>query len=193
MKAKIKSPEFFLNKNLKRGPQVILPKDCALILAYSGVEPGAKVVDAGTGSGFLSIFLATYLKPGKIYTYEMDEKSIEVSKENIKNSGMKDYITLRKKDITKGLKERNVDLITLDMKDAHKVFKHAHKSLKDGGKIVVYSPTAEHLLKSTKELHKHFKAIRTIEGIIREWKSEYTTRPETIGIMHTGFLTFAKK
>lgn len=178
---------------IKRGPQVILPKDAALILAYSNVKPGAKVVDAGTGSGSLAIFLATYLQPGKVYTYERDKRFIELAKENIKNSGVSRHIRLREADVTKGIKERKVDLVTLDLKDAKKAIGHAHGALKEGGTMVVYSPTADHLLESVKEIKKKFRVTRTIEAIVREWKSEYTTRPETIGLMHTGFLTFAKK
>ena len=189
MKGKLKS----VQTKIKRGPQVILPKDAALILAYSGVEPGAKVVDAGTGSGSLAIFLATYLQPGKVYTYEKDRRFIELAKENIKNSGVSRYIRLREADVTKGIKEKKADLVTLDLKDAKKTIGHAHKALKVGGTLMVYSPTADHLLETVKEIRRKFRAVRTIEAIIREWKSEYTTRPETIGLMHTGFLTFAKK
>jgi tRNA (adenine57-N1/adenine58-N1)-methyltransferase len=178
---------------IKRGPQVILPKDAALILAYSGVKPGAKVVDAGTGSGSLAIFLATYLQPGRVYTYEKDKRFVALAKENIKNSGVSKYIRLREADVTKGIKEKKVDLVTFDLKDANKAIGHAHNALKQGGTLMVYSPTADHLLESVKAIKKKFKAVRTIEGIVREWKSEYTTRPETIGLMHTGFLTFTKK
>lgn len=178
---------------IKRGPQVILPKDAALILAYSDVKPGSKVVDAGTGSGSLAIFLATYLQPGKVYTYEKNKQFVELARENIKNSGVSKHIRLREADVTKGIKEKNVDLVTLDLKDAKKTIGHAHRALRKGGTLMVYSPTADHLLESVKEIKKRFRVMRTIEAIVREWKSEYTTRPETIGLMHTGFLTFAKK
>ncbi len=181
-------------KKLKRGPQIITPKDASLILAYTGIEPGSKIVDAGTGSGFLVIFLATYTRPGKVYTYEKDERFIKIAKENIKASGLSKFIRLREMDITKGIKEKKVDLVTLDLKDAKKVIKHAYNALKRGGWLVVYSPTVEHLIESVKEIRKKgFGEIKTVESIIREWKTEYTTRPKTMGIMHTGFLTFAKK
>ncbi len=181
-------------KKLKRGPQIITPKDSSLILAYTEVEPGSKVVDAGTGSGFLAIFLAKYLKPGKVYTYEKDKRFVKIAQSNIKTSGLSKHITLRKADITKGIKERRVDLVTLDLKDAKKVIKHAHAALKSDGQIVVYSPTIEHLMGILGELKKKdFTRIKTVENIVREWKVDYTTRPKTMGIMHTGFLTFAKK
>lgn len=182
------------HKKLKRGPQIITPKDASLILAYTAIEPGSKIVDAGTGSGFLAIFLAKYLKPGKVYTYEKDERFQKLAKENIATVGFEKSITLRKADVTKGIKEKNVDLVTLDLKDANKAILHAKKSLKNGGQIVVYSPTIEHLSSSIGELKKReFVDIKTVENIVREWKSDYTIRPKTMGIMHTGFLTFARK
>jgi tRNA (adenine57-N1/adenine58-N1)-methyltransferase len=181
-------------KKLKRGPQVITPKDASLILAYTGVQPGSKVVDAGTGSGFLAIFLATYIKPGKVYTYENDERFVNLAKENIKTSDLTKFIQLRNLDVTKGIKEKNVDLVTLDLKDAKKAVKHAYKALKVGGWFAVYSPTIEHLIGAIKEIRKlDFSEIKTVENIVREWKVDLTTRPETMGLMHTGFLTFAKK
>ena len=78
-----------LEKKVKRLPQIIMPKDIGLILAYTGISQGSLVVDAGTGSGFLAIFLANYIKPGKVVTYEIDKKFAKVAKENIKISGLK--------------------------------------------------------------------------------------------------------
>jgi tRNA (adenine57-N1/adenine58-N1)-methyltransferase len=183
-----------MKRKLKRGPQIITPKDASLILAYTGVEPGSKVVDAGAGSGFLAIFLATYIKPGRVYTYENDARFIKLVKDNIKTSGLSKFIQLRKADVTKGIKEKRVDLVTLDLKDAKKVIKHAHKALKVGGSLVVYSPTVEHLIGVVGEIRKKgFESVNTIESIVREWKVERTTRPKTMGLMHTGFLTFAKR
>lgn len=181
-------------KFLKRGPQIITPKDASLILAYTAAQPGSKVVDAGTGSGFLAIFLATYVRPGKVYTYENDERFVKLAKENIEASGLAKFIQLRNSDVTKGIKEKNVDLVTLDLKDAKKVVKRAYKSLKKGGWLAVYSPTVEHLVGAIKEIKKaEFVEIKTVENIVREWQVDQTTRPKTIGLMHTGFLTFAKK
>jgi tRNA A58 N-methylase Trm61 len=60
--------------------------------------------------------------------------------------------------------------------------------------LVVYSPTVDHLMGIVKELKKYdFIDVRTVENIVREWKVDYTVRPKTMGIMHTGFLTFARK
>jgi len=183
-----------LEKKLKRMPQIIMPKDVAMIFAYTGVAPGSLVVDAGTGSGFLSIFLANYIKPGKVVTYEKDKRFIKAAKENIKSSGLEKFIKLKHKDISKGIDERDVDLITLDMKNSEKIVKHAHNTLVCGGWLVVYSPYIEHATKVVNKIKKiGFENIKTVENIVREWQFEKYSRPKTIGLMHTGFLTFARK
>lgn len=183
----------FLRRRARRFPQVILPKDAALILAYTGVSPDSVVVDAGTGSGFLSIFLAYYLVNGKVITYEKNKKLFSLIQRNIKESGLKN-IKLKQKDVLKGIDEKNVDLVTLDMKDAEKVVKHAYKALKAGGWLVVYSPYIEQVLAVVKEGKRMgFSDIKTVENVVREWEVGYHTLPTRSGIMHTGFITFARK
>jgi len=201
---KIKShlgKEFFVVKanildlieRMKRGPQVILPKDVALIIAYTGLMPDWKVLDVGTGSAFSSIFLSNYLTNGKVVTYEKDDRFYKIAKENIELSGLKN-IEIVKKDFLKGIKEKDFDLVLLDLEEADKAIKIAYKSLKVGGYLVVYSPTVDHLLKVCKEIKKfEFTDMKIVENIVREWQFEKTLRPKTKGIMHTGFITIARK
>ncbi len=182
-----------LEKKAKRLPQIIMPKDVGLIIAYTGISPDSLVVDAGTGSGFLAIFLANYVRLGKVVTYEKNKKFAKIAKENISLSGLTN-IKLKQKDIMKGIDEKNVDLITLDMKDAEKVIGHAYKALKPGGWLVVYSPYIEQVISVVKEIEKkNFSNVKTIENMVREWQIKEGARPKTIGIMHTGWLTFARK
>jgi tRNA (adenine57-N1/adenine58-N1)-methyltransferase len=182
-----------LEKGIERLPQIIMPKDLGIILAYTGIGKNSLIVDAGTGSGYAAIFFANYVIDGKVVTYEIDRRFTKIAKENIKLSGLKN-IRLKQKDVTKGIDEKNVDLVNLDMKNAEKVVEHAYKALKPGGWLVVYSPNIEQVIKVQKEIKKlNFCEIKTIENIVREWKVEKHTRPKTLGIMHTGFLTFARK
>jgi tRNA (adenine57-N1/adenine58-N1)-methyltransferase len=184
----------FLQKSAKRLPQIIMPKDVALILAYTGINPGSLVVDAGAGSGFLSIFMAHYIKPGKIVTYEIEKVAAKLSRQNFKRVGMEKFIRLKQRDIRKGIEEKNVDLVMLDMKYAEKVVKHAYKSLKPGGWLVVYSPYIEQVKAVTEQIEKKsFSKPKTVENIVREWDVREHTLPARSGIMHTGFLTFARK
>ena len=180
-------------KKAKRGPQVILPKDAGLIVSVTGCCPGWKVVDAGTGSGFLAIFLGNL--GCKIYTYEKEKRFYDIARKNIKNSGLKN-IKIKNSDITKGIKEKNVDMVTLDMKNPEKVLKHVYKSLKSGGWLVIYSMHIEQIQKVWKELKKYgFKETKILENLQREWQIEGRTftRPKTHMLAHTGFLTFARK
>jgi tRNA (adenine57-N1/adenine58-N1)-methyltransferase len=183
-----------LKKRVKRMPQVIMTKDAALILAYTGIMPGCNVVDAGSGTGYLSIFLSNYLKPGKIVTYEKDKNFAKVARQNFKSSGLEKFIRLKQKNILKGIDEKNVDLVTLDMQYSEKVVKHAYAALKLGGWLVVYSPYIEQVKAVVKEMkRKGFSEVKTVENIVRFWDVREHTLPQRSGIMHTGFMTFARK
>lgn len=179
-------------KKAKRGPQIILPKDSGLIISVTGCSPGWKAVDAGTGSGFLSLFLGNL--GCKVYSYEKNEKFYEIAKKNFEKSGLKN-IFLKNADITKGIKEKDIDLITLDMKNPEKVIRHAFKALKPGGWIAVYSMHIEEVKKVFNELKKYdFTDLKIIECFQREWQSvKQFTRPKNYMLAHTGFLTFARK
>lgn len=180
-------------KHAGRLQQVILPKDAGMIIAETGVGPGSKVIDVGTGSGWLSMFLAYHVKPGKVYTYETDERAIKIAKENFRNFGFKNII-IRKKDASKGIREKNADLVTIDVKFPERIIPHAFKSLKIGGWISVYSPHIEEVKNVRKIISKfEFSYVKTLENIVREWQYEKTLRPKTVGLVHTGWLTFARK
>jgi len=171
-----------------------MPKDAALILSHTGVSQGDFVIDIGTGSGFLSMFLANYIKPGKVVTYEKDKKILKVATENVRISGLSKFIKIRNKDATKGIDEKNADLVTIDIQNPERVIKRAYKSLRVGGYLAVYSPTMEEVMATTRAVRKlDFSYINTVENIVREWQTERTTRPKTMGLMHTGFIIFARK
>jgi tRNA (adenine57-N1/adenine58-N1)-methyltransferase catalytic subunit len=185
----------FLDKlvNCKRGPQVIQPKDAATIAANTCLQPGAKVVDAGAGSGWLSSFLAHYVGPkGAVTTYEKRKEFVDIANENYKFLGLKN-IKIKNADITKGIKEKNLDLITLDMLTPTKVPNIA-QALKKGGYVVVYVPhleQADEFVRFAQESGLWFE--KTIEVIEREWiwKGKLKERMGAIG--HTAYLVFCRK
>ena len=180
-------------KKLKRVPQIIMPKDASLILAYTGISPDSLIVDAGSGSGFLAIFLAYYCRKGKVVTYEKRPDFAKVAKKNVKLSGLKN-IVVKEKDVLEGIGEKNVDLITLDMKGSEKVVKMSFDALRIGGWLVVYSPYIEQVISVREEIERlNFREIKTVENIVREWRVGRHTLPEVSGLMHTGWLTFARK
>ncbi len=184
-----------LLKKARRGPQVVLAKDAAQILAVTGVGKDSVVIDAGSGSGFLAIFLANFVK--KVFTYESREEFFNLAKQNIKFVGAKN-IEIKNRDASKGFLQKDADLVTLDMENPQKAIAHAHKSLKSGCWLAVYSPTIEHASSNCVQIKKHgFTEPKVIETSQRQWRinvfdNKTRSRPRSGGIF-TGFLVFARK
>lgn len=180
----------------KRKTQVLYPKDVGYIILTSGVGPGSRVVEAGAGSGFLTAILAYYVRPnGHVYSYEIREDLIELVKENLSNIGLLEYVTLKHKDITKGIDESDVDAIILDMSMPWKVVRHAYSALKNGGVFVAFLPTINQVERTVEKLREsNFIEINAIEIFLRNYKvAKGETRPETLMIAHTGYIVHAKK
>lgn len=177
---------------LKRGPQVILPKDIGMIIAFTGVGKASKVVDAGAGSGWLAISLGNVAKT--VVSYERREEFAELARKNVERAGLKN-VKVKVKDVFEGIDEKNVDLVTLDLADSEKVLEHAHGALKAGGFVTGYLPHAEQVSRFVKECERiGFADIFTIECIVREMLvREQGFRPENVGLIHTAYLVFARK
>ncbi len=175
---------------MKRGPAIILKRDIGSILAYTGVNAKSKVLDAGVGGGFLCSFLANVCN--NVTGYERDERFFKLAGENFKFLGLK--VKLKKKDVYKGISEKNLDLITLDLLEPWKVINHAYKSLKSGGFLVVYVPQITQVMKVVSSVKDKFVVEKIIENTEREWKVEgKVVRPEHMGLLHTGFLVFLRR
>jgi tRNA (adenine57-N1/adenine58-N1)-methyltransferase len=179
-----------------RKTQIIYPKDIATIIHYSGIGPGSRVIEAGTGSGALTMALAYYVKPnGKVYSYDNREEHIKVAKSNIEKAGLMDYVELKLKDVNEGFDEKNVDAVILDLPSPWLIVEKAYTALADWGIIVSYSPSIEQVIKTVEALEKaKFIGIECIENIQRRWKVKPNeTRPETLMIGHTGYIVLARK
>ena len=175
-------------RKAKRGPQTITLKDCALIAGYTGIRSGSRVVDAGTGSGILAMFLANIVSPEKLVTYEIREDFAEIARENFQKSNLRN-IEIKSKNIYDGIDERNLDLITLDLAEPWRVVEHAKEALKVGGFLVSYSPSIE----QSKKFYDALTGFQseTVECLLRNWDMR-VVRPYSRVLGHTGFLTFAR-
>ncbi|MBI4399207.1 methyltransferase domain-containing protein [Candidatus Micrarchaeota archaeon] len=179
-------------KKLKRGPQVVLPKDFGVIVGFTGVGSRSLVVDAGAGSGFLAIMLGNVA--GKVVSYEWREEFATLAEENVKRTGLKNVEIVRR-DIFLGIEEKGVDLVTLDLANSEKALGYAHEALRENGYAVGYLPNVEQVKRFVEECERlKFREIFTIECIVREiLVRKEGCRPETKGLLHTAYLTFAKK
>ncbi len=175
----------------RRVTQVIYPKDASQIVVLAGIGPGSRVVEAGTGSGFLTALLAFYVRPsGRVYSYEIREDVQKVAMENIEKIGLTPYVTFKRKDVRKQIDEENIDAVIFDLPDPWNALINAWNSLKNGGRLVCFLPTINQVEKVVTEMmYRGFLKIETKEILERAYKvKKGETRPETIGVIHTGYI-----
>jgi tRNA (adenine57-N1/adenine58-N1)-methyltransferase len=179
-----------------RNTQITYPKDAALIVMFSGIGPGSRVVESGTGTGALTTALAHYVGPtGKVYTYELRSEFQKNAAKNLERSKLIDYVEMKSGDVTLGIEERDVDAVILDLAVPWLVVPHAYEALKPSGMLVSFSPTIDQVVRTTEALKENgFVFIETVECMMRGMQVERgKTRPQTLMTGHTGYITHARK
>jgi len=179
-----------------RNTQIIYPKDAALIVMFSGLGPGSRVVESGTGTASLTTALSHYVGPtGKVYTYELRSEFQKNAAKNLQRSGLLSHVEMKSGDVTQGIEERDVDAVILDLAVPWLVVPHAYEALRPSGVLVSFSPTIDQVVKTTEALRENgFVFIETIECMMRAMQVERgKTRPQTIMTGHTGYITHARK
>lgn len=179
---------------MRRGPQIITLKDASFMCALTGVREGSKVLDAGTGSGLLTSYMAWL--GAKVDSYDVRKEFLSIAKHNAELLGLTDKINFHHQDIYRKIKGKNYDAVTLDVPEPWKALKHVEKALKQGGRVTAYTPTIKQVMKYWEELEKkselHYE--KTVEILERGWKvTKKSVRPNTKMLGHTGFLVFARK
>ena len=183
-------------QSLKRRAQIILPRDIGHILMNCSIESGQIVLEAGIGSGSLTIALANAVAPnGKVISYDIREDFIEHAMKNIKKAELDKYVTTKVRDVTKGIDETDLDVIILDIPNPWDAVEHVWNALKIGGYFCSFSPLTTQVENTAKELEKlSFIEVKTFENIQREMVvSKHGIRPSFDMLGHTGYLTFARK
>ena len=183
---------------MPRGAQVIYPKDIGMILMIADIYPGAKIVEAGIGSGALTMALLRVVgDKGEVISYEVREDFIKRAVENINvYHGRADNLLVRNKDIYEGIDEEGIDRVVLDLPEPWRVVTHAERSLRQGGIFLCYLPTTIQVSMVVEALKMSgtFIQIETIETLLRTWHvEENSVRPDHRMVAHTGFITVARK
>lgn len=183
---------------IQHGTQIVYPKDLGYIAARTGLSSGQTVVEIGTGSGSMTSFLASIVKPkGHVYTFDVETKFMDIAKKNIEKAGIAKYVTMKQLDLknVKKMPVSDADLVVVDLGDPWSVVPQARKMLKGSGRFIAICPTMNQLEKLTLALvQNEFSDIECTEHILRTIDArEGKTRHSFHGIGHTAYLAFARK
>ncbi|MEM0444948.1 MAG: hypothetical protein QXO86_05710 [Nitrososphaerota archaeon] len=182
--------------SLPRRTQVTYPKDLGFILVLSGVKPGSKVVEGGTGSGVLALLLATYVSPsGKVFSYDLSDENFPAISRLAERMGLSDVLVLKRGDICSSVEENCVDAFIVDLPQPWEAVDQAKKSLRGGGMFVSIVPTVDQLARTCESLRdRGFLEYFSGELLIRPWRVKAgMTRPHHVARAHTVFIVAARK
>jgi tRNA (adenine57-N1/adenine58-N1)-methyltransferase len=179
---------------MPRGAQVIYPKDLGPLLVLADVYAGARILEAGVGSGALSM---TLLRAGAhVVGYELREDFAAKAMANVASFlGEGCQYRVEQRDVYEGIDETGLDRIMLDLPEPWRVVKHAVTALRPGGLLVSYLPTIGQVAQLREALDAGpFVLPETIEVLQRSWHVEgQSVRPDHRMVAHTGFLTAARR
>lgn len=186
---------------MKRGAQVVYPKDVGMILVYADIAPGATVIEAGSGSASLTLALARAVGPaGRVISYEVREDHHAQARANVETwyegLGYKpDNLDLRVGDIFDGVPEKDADRMVLDMPEPWRAIGPATDSLAPGGILCCYLPTIPQVSQTVEAMRRGgFGFLSTMETLLRTWNVEgQSVRPDHRMVAHTGFLITGRK
>lgn len=185
-----------LRDTMDREAQTLVPKDLAAIVFELSLRAGARVAEAGAGSGGLTTVLAWVVRPtGRVTTYDIRPDALRIAADNVEGAGLSPYVEFREADVRKGIPERDLDAVVLDMPDPWSAIPAAWDALRSCGHVATFSPNMEQVKQTVATIRgKPFVEVRTIELIERELEvRDFGVRPSFAAIGHTGYLTFARK
>ncbi len=181
----------------RRRSQVIYLKDSAIIALRAGIGPGSKVFEAGVGSGFLTVVLATIVCPeGRIYGIEERYDMLEAARHNIELAGVSQCVSLRLGDVKQGVGVSGLDAGFLDLPDPWDALPAAYEALKPGAPLVVFIPTMNQLDKLVTRVEEG--GLFVIEEAFEILKREIemvpgAVRPSPRMIGHTGYIVVLRR
>lgn len=184
--------------SMPRGAQVIYPKDSAQIVAMGDVFPGAKVLEAGVGSGALSCSLLRAVGPsGQLHSWELRDDFAQIARRNVEAffGGPHPAWQLRVGDVAAN-SATGFDRIILDMLTPWEALDMVERALLPGGVLVGYVATTPQLSELVEALRERggWTEPRAWESLVRDWHAEgLAVRPDHRMIAHTAFLVSARK
>jgi len=185
--------------SMPRGATIVYPKDSSTIIGFADVFPGANVLEAGAGSGALSISILRAIgDSGKLSSFEVRDDFLDIAKESVKNyfGYLPKNWTLHRGEVQSGSFDGEFDRVIFDMLAPWDALETAQKALKYGGVLCCYVATTTQLSKIAEAIResKQFSEPEAFETLLRNWHLEgLAVRPAHSMNAHTGFLIFARK
>jgi len=179
---------------MPRGAQVIYPKDLGAILLAADIGPGIRVLEAGVGSGALS--MAMVRAGAEVVGYEVRPDFARQARANVSAFlGEHPAYRVEERDVYDGIDERALDRVVLDLPEPWRVLDHARTALRPGGTLVAYLPSITQVSQLRAALDRSgFGLAETSELLRRTWHVEArSVRPDHRMVAHTGFLTTARR
>ena len=181
---------------LPRNTQILYPKDIGYILIQMGISEGQTVLEAGTGSGSMTIAMATAVGPeGRIISYEKTPDTQNLARKNLERIGLASRVDFKLRDISEGFDETDADAFFLDVQNPHDYIQQVRATLKPGGFFGTLVPTYNQVEKILYALKKYdFAFVEVCELLLRYYKTNPARlRPTDRMVAHTGYLIFGRK
>ena len=185
--------------SMPRDAAVIYPKDAAQILMWTDIYPGARVLEAGVGSGALSLALLRAIGPdGALHSYERRQQFADVAQRNVETflGGPHPAWRLTVGDLVEAITDDPIDRAVLDMLAPWECIEAVGERLGAGGVLTCYVATATQLGKvaDTFRAHGGFTEPHATETTVRDWHAEgLAIRPGHGTSGHTGFLITSRR
>jgi len=184
-----------LLRDIQRTTQVIYPKDMGYILLSLGVGPGSQVLEAGTGSGALTVALAHAVGPGgPVFSYERRPEIQDLARRNLEHFGFADRVTLKTRDVEQGFDEAELQAVFLDLPNPEVYLPQARAALQPGGFFGAILPTTNQVSLLLSALNRNNFGLVEVSEILHRYYKPVAERLRPVDTMnaHTGFLIFAR-
>ncbi len=182
-------------RSIKRNTQIVYPKEAGRIIFKLNIYPGRRVIEAGSGSGALTLALARYVTPGgRVYSYEARLEMLQNARTNLEQASLAGSVEFKQRNIREGFDETEVDALFLDVREPWRFLAQARAALKPGGFFGAIVPTTNQVSSLLAGLETHdFGGAEIEEILIRPYKPVADRlRPGDLMVGHTGFLVFAR-